>query len=697
MSKTEQKPYMSQTQDFSFTLQPYNGGMPSEDENQSSPNMVSQFSTQKGNCYCVALPNYESDRHALSLSFGTRPSRRTCNNYQQGCIASDVLPSLCNLVNISDRRQSEYHSLQRNCSSGPENVCSQLQCLKVSIQLNNKRNEEGERFKFLEGDEIKGYVTISNCSKKKLPYTACLVTLVGYISVKTRKKFNVLYQKKIIHRFLSMVDYDASNSLSNSDDVGSSIVVDKENSYALNETKKIYIEPSTSRRESFKFKLPEHLANCACQIHNLQQHCGLLPTFDLRTNSGSMLQKWFKKGLRSLSGDTLENKRLGSPDSEASISYNVEAKVIGEISDYQEYLYSSYRAIEKKLLKRLIIIDKANVTICVLPTSDLVYLDQELFGILCKEIYHDLIERAQKKVYSNEKRVSIEKLPSVCKIQQLYTSDKDISPKTAQTLNGSKMGDGNISTDLFLSLPNSLGTTSIILPAMLLNISSSPPYMRANGDNINHTPYTRRIPINLEFTPCSLKKSYKFPKVSKVSLELVALTFMSRTLPIPIAINHDILFGKKKITDDKVYDPFEEQIRKPFRSLFINMNMTLIKKDDCQLLLDLRSLAYMEYEYESTFVPTLEDSLSGEVSKIVSSTPWKLSGSKDHNHFKKTINIDIYATEMKKTLEKIHWIPEFQSCFMGRLYFCKINIKMRNMHDISIYMPLSIMRGEDNA
>lgn len=70
--------------------------------------------------------------------------------------------------------------------------------------------------------------------------------------------------------------------------------------------------------------------------------------------------------------------------------------------------------------------------------------------------------------------------------------------------------------------------------------------MPANVDNINLKPYTRRIPINLEFTPSTLKKSHKFPKVSNVSFELVALTFMSRILPIPIAIKHDRLFGKKK-------------------------------------------------------------------------------------------------------------------------------------------------------
>lgn len=82
-----------------------------------------------------------------------------------------------------------------------------------------------------------------------------------------------------------MVDYDSSNSLSNSNDIGTSFATNNENLYSLIEIKNVYIEPSNSRRERFKFKLPDNLTCGACQIYNLQHHCELLPTFDFRSKS----------------------------------------------------------------------------------------------------------------------------------------------------------------------------------------------------------------------------------------------------------------------------------------------------------------------------------------------------------------------------------------------------------------------------
>lgn len=105
----------------------------------------------------------------LSLLFGARSCRQGSNTYQQGGIASDGVPTLSDLVHVTDRHQSEYHSLQLNYNTGTDVVTSQLQCLKVVIQLNSKNNKEGERFKFLKGDEINGCVTISNSTKDKLP------------------------------------------------------------------------------------------------------------------------------------------------------------------------------------------------------------------------------------------------------------------------------------------------------------------------------------------------------------------------------------------------------------------------------------------------------------------------------------------------------------------------------------------------
>lgn len=62
-----------------------------------------------------------------------------------------------------------------------------------------------------------------------LPYIACLVTLVGYISVtEDKQQFSALYKKKkIVQRFLSMIDYDASHSLSNSYDINALFAADE--------------------------------------------------------------------------------------------------------------------------------------------------------------------------------------------------------------------------------------------------------------------------------------------------------------------------------------------------------------------------------------------------------------------------------------------------------------------------------------
>lgn len=62
-----------------------------------------------------------------------------------------------------------------------------------------------------------------------LPYIACLLTLVGYISVtEDKQQFSELYKKKkIVQRFLSMIDYDASHSLSNSDDINALFAADE--------------------------------------------------------------------------------------------------------------------------------------------------------------------------------------------------------------------------------------------------------------------------------------------------------------------------------------------------------------------------------------------------------------------------------------------------------------------------------------
>lgn len=475
-----------------------------------------------------------------------------------------------------------------------------------------------------------------------------------------------------------MVDYDASNSLSTSDDTSSLAIDDTRNTDLFEEKKKRYIEPSTSCRKSFKFRLPERLVTCACQENNLQQHCDLLPTFDFFKKSPSAILRWFKKSICSINNGTGENKRLGSPSSEASISYCIEAKIIGELADYQDYLYTEYRAIEKKLFTRLINIDKTFVTVHVLPRRN---LDPELYGRQSKVIYNDLLQRARTK---SQKSRPFEK-PTFIGEKQLYKTDKIVST-SKQNLEDCNYRNSKEPTDLFSKLSNSIGVIKTTMPAMKLNISPVPPYMYTDINDTVLPPFALRFPIHLEFSPSCSSSSRTLPKISNVSFEMVAMTFFSRKLPIPIVVTYDVLFGEKKITDSKNYDPFEEHIRKPFRLLL--SNMAQLRKEDCQLIMDLRCLATMEYKYQRMPVPNLGEKING-ISKEVTSTPWERTNPKDDT-FHETVNIDISTQQMKHKLAKLQWVPEFQSCFIGRMYFYKIKFKISKARDITINLPLTI-------
>lgn len=78
----------------------------------------------------------------------------------------------------------------------------------------------------------------------------------------------------------------------------------------------------------------------------------------------------------------------------------------------------------------------------------------------------------------------IGRLPSISKSKQPYISDDDMSTISSQDLEEYNKDNGNLSTDLFFSLLDILGTMSIAVPAMLLNISYSPLDVCTNIDNM---------------------------------------------------------------------------------------------------------------------------------------------------------------------------------------------------------------------
>lgn len=99
------------------------------------------------------------------------------------------------------------------------------------------------------------------------------------------------------------------------------------------------------------------------------------------------------------------------PNSDIYISYCIEAKIIGEISDYQEYLYTENNH-PKKTFTKLVNIDEAFVNLYVMPRESF----EEQFNEQFRGIYSNLLKRARKKNYTNQKRMSNENSFSVSNI-----------------------------------------------------------------------------------------------------------------------------------------------------------------------------------------------------------------------------------------------------------------------------------------
>lgn len=70
-------------------------------------NTYSQYLNKEGNC-STSLPNYKSDRGALSLSYGSQSSMYTHSIFRECIMVSDGLPTLSDLISTCDKPQSKY-------------------------------------------------------------------------------------------------------------------------------------------------------------------------------------------------------------------------------------------------------------------------------------------------------------------------------------------------------------------------------------------------------------------------------------------------------------------------------------------------------------------------------------------------------------------------------------------------------------
>lgn len=207
------------------------------------------------------------------------------------------------------------------------------------------------------------------------------------------------------------------------------------------------------------------------------------------------------------------------------------------------------------------------------------------------------------------------------------------------------------------------------IPKTDLRINHYSPLLR--GDSL------RSLDVRIDI----IAHSQPFPTIKKILAELVALTIESPKLPIPIDIDHSMLFVNETNAD------FHLLLVDPSRRLFNEMRR--LRKhhpqfpDDPQLLADLMCLGTLSDSYTELSIDNIL------TSERVGTQPGSCKSL--------TLHLDLNSMYLKgldravksNRFNNLFLLPNFQCCQLVRMYYLRVTIHVNNRNFL-FYLPLSI-------
>lgn len=108
---------------------------------------------------------------------------------------------------------------------------------------------------------------------------------------------------------------------------------------------------------------------------------------------------------------------------------------------------------------------------------------------------------------------------------------------------------------------------------------------------------------------------------------------------------------------------------------------------DSQLIMDVRAMADLGCKYHHIKVNDLQ------IKTDKGLLHWEKDTLVQDGQYIKTIDIftDINSIFKEKTQEVFTLVPSFQSCFLGRMYFLNISVKLQNHDPVYMKIPFDIV------
>lgn len=609
-------------------------------------------------CFCVGGPG------DIGLArMASTPQAQTSNNV--GLLQDSMLDNFCKLPVI---RSALMVNVVLSKHPFPEN--------KTNLQREVATKE------YTNGDYLFGYYTIHNNSSNPVKFEQVVVTLEGRSTVHNSKA-----NKDIEKVFLRIADLSAGfcpGRLPISPHSESELYRFETDAFGY----KLYLpddqilEPGQKYRKFFTFRFPNQLLDQSCDDEQLA-HLVLPPSFGITRMDRKNIVYNNRLGYGRTDEPGCAFLMKDNAPINTSIDYAVCVRIIGSNPKMQDDV-------------RYSIVGNARHNLRFIPTGscerssfDLTTMQQ--LDQIYKEIRLELIESKNRltgesdsimtepiSTPTTEKSFELDTVPVLNQLTYLEGLTSKLRPSTTSlTLLESV---GNLLKKTFkekgtvevssASLSNDL---SYIVPNIFrrLTLESRMDGRKVNSSNSN-SKQSIKIDLDLKFTP--LRNDIKPPAVDSITCELVIVSMVA-TAPIPFTVddtfflsatNNRILqeeFGHFS-NDFKALGPTATIKKRILSNLNSILSLTVIPK-----ILPFFKITDKEV---STWNPVMESE------KIV----W---------NSKVRFNAEV------NSLIDLTLIPNFQSCYISRFYYVKVQVAFKKSGLVTLHLPLRVKLPEASS
>lgn len=585
--------------------------------------------------------------------------------------------------------------------------------IKIRIQLTKDVGEVGvtpeiidpSTIKLQQNEYVYGFVTMTNENNFNVPFEMFCVSFEGEITLEAEHPENPPLTKKI----LTMFDFNASWS----DGTLDRFPEDNNNPHEplkhdidpvdgtciqLNQNKVLI--PGITYKKFFAFKLPEKLLDYSCETHNSIKH------LQIPSSIGKSRNEIISDGRRAkLFGEKITLERLVKPTDlgfvNSTVGYSICARILGKAKDYK------FHDPDAKHENELVIANQMQQFIKVLPH------DHPLFVINRKMIEEEAMLNHINRVNKIEQIIhtytAMHSLPDlevvkseVSELNKLKNSyfETVATPRqdTYQVFTSHKVKKNVLKTSL-------KGLITISTPKTTYQIF---PQLHHLVKHLEPVPESEvRIPFQISYMTKDMDLlTLKFTP----SVTLVASNIKSQ-YPIPAVFYPDMMFennGKENdnfsfLTIRRFYD-YRKQISKILR----NKQLTSEEKT---LLSDVRTLSSLKVIYK--YLQVREMKIEGDTATLTTTSKtgssktgssqtvtindidWKIDTEKsgsDGMLFTKSFTLCLnIANTFKESTQDFVLLPDFQNCYMARLYHLAIEF-----NGTPIKVPLRIQHPYRN-